>query len=314
MRYVFIVNPEAGKGKVIQKTVEQIRAFFVERNSRYIIHYTSRAGHAKEIAQKEASVGDEITIFSCGGEGTNQEVVNGVIGCKNVIFGIIPCGTGNDYIKSYGTRQDFLDLTAQLNGNVIDVDLIRFEDKYSLNQCSCGMDAMVADNVRLFKGLFKGVWAYNLSVIYTVFKKFDQRFRITIDGKQLPDIPCLFAVCANGQYYGGGYRSAPTAIPYDNKLEFSVIQTHSKIRMLSILPAYIKGRHIDKSYCRYGNCTSVRIDCDKEIPVNYDGEITYRKSVEFKLEKSAIRFLVPATIKLEAGKQAAEAIQTSRRG
>ncbi|MDO4742433.1 MAG: diacylglycerol kinase family lipid kinase [bacterium] len=298
MRYVFIVNPKAGKGKFIEKTVAQIRSFFAESSSQYIIYYTKRAGHANELARKEASVGDEVTVFSCGGDGTNQEVINGLVGFKNVIFGVIPCGTGNDYIKSYGTRQDFLDLSAQLSGNVIDIDLIKFEDKYALNQCSCGMDAMVADNVRIFKKISKGALAYNLSVVYTFFKKFNQRLRITIDGQQLPEIPCLFAVCANGQYYGGGYRSAPTAVTYDNKLEFSVIQTRSKIRMLSILPAYIKGRHIDKNYCRYGNCSEIKIDCDKEIPVNYDGEIAYRKSVKFEIAKSAVRFLVPSTIKI----------------
>lgn len=294
MRYVFIVNLSAGNKKITLKLIETVKKVMDIGGFNYKIVYTEYPTHAMEIARQEAQVGDEFVAFSCGGDGTIFEVVNGLAGFKNAILGVLPIGTGNDFVKSFGKREDFLDINKQISGNIVDCDLIKADDVYSINQCSVGMDAMVGDNVKHFKRFhLSGGLAYNLAVVYTLFCRFGAKLKISIDNGPFVDKKCLFATCANGRYYGGGYYSAPTAITNDGFLEHSILNVSSKLKMIPLLGQYKKGLHIDKDYCEYGKCSSMEIIADREIAVNVDGEIFKKKRVKFEIIKKGIRLLIP---------------------
>ena len=121
MRYVFIINPTAGKGNgtsmipEIEKTLE---------GKNYKIYVTERSAEGTEIARKEAESGEEIRMFACGGEGTGFEVINGIVGFGNVAFGVVPCGSANDFLKSFGNKERFFDIAAQVAGEEKEIDLI----------------------------------------------------------------------------------------------------------------------------------------------------------------------------------------------
>lgn len=296
MRYVFIVNPTAGKKNTVAEVTQQINEYFKDKDLEYKILKTKKQGDGTILAKQEAEVGDELTIFSIGGEGTNFEVVNGIAGYTNVTFGILPHGTGNDFVKAFGDKQKFLNLEEQMNGEAIKLDAIKFEDKLMINQGCCGMDAMVAANVSKFKRFAQGALAYEMSIVYTVFKSFKAKMKIIIDGKVLPITKSLFMTCANGPYYGGGYKSAPTANPCDGILNYSVIKTGSKIKALTILGKYKKGQHYNKPYCEYGECKEMEIISDTELPIVLDGEIVYRKNVKFTLVEKALNFNIPKSL------------------
>lgn len=87
MRYVFIVNPSAGKGKLQEKIINKINNYFSAHEGSYKIEITQCRGDARLIARREAEKGDKVAIFACGGEGTGFEVVNGIYNFKNAVLG-----------------------------------------------------------------------------------------------------------------------------------------------------------------------------------------------------------------------------------
>ncbi len=298
MRYVFIINPAAGKGKGPESLPPMIEKAFENREEEFKIIVTQHAGDAEVAAKKEAETGDEVCIFACGGEGTCFEIVNGVVGYKNVTLGILPCGSANDFLKFFGDKGEFLNLENQINGSDIDLDLIKANEFYSINQCSVGMDAMVADDMKLFKRIpfVSGPMAYNLAVVKTFVRKLGISIKIKIDDKYLGLKRCLFAVCANGPVYGGGYISAPEADPRDGKLEFLLVDRISRFRVPGFLKVYSSGMQHKKKYVTTGKCQTMEIEADKPISVNLDGEIFHSKTVKFEIAKKAIKFRLPCTL------------------
>lgn len=298
MRYVFIINPVAGKGKVQEKIAEKIDLCFRKNGGDYAVYHTRCRDDAGNIASKEASKGDEVCIFACGGEGTSFEVVNGVYGHDNATVGVIPCGSANDFLKYFDDKDRFLDIENQIRGTKVKMDLIKVGDKYCLNGCSVGMDAMVANDMRLFKRIpfVSGSMAYKLSIVKTFMKKLGVKIDVIIDGENIGESNCLFAVIANAPYYGGGFMGAPDAVPNDGKLDFTMIDVISKARIPKFLSLYKKGNHRDLDYCKMCCCKKVEISASCPVPINMDGEIVFSDKITFEVVRSAVNFLVPYSI------------------
>lgn len=298
MRYVFIINPCAGKKDSSKELIEKINNVLKESNKEYKTILTEYNGHATEIARSEAEIGDEVTIFACGGDGTNSEVLNGVVGFENVTLGFIPIGTGNDYIKYYGEANEFLNIENQILGSAKFVDLINVDnERYSLNVCNCGMDAIVADNMNIFKKFkISGKLAYNLALAYTFFSKLGTNFDIQIDDNKPINKDCMFVVCANSKVYGGGFKCAPTAVPYDGALEYCVIDKISHLRILSLIGIYSRGEHLGLDVVSYGQCQKMKISTKDGMPVSVDGEILHKKEVNLEIVKNAIKIHLPKSV------------------
>lgn len=299
MRYVFIINPIAGKGNG-EKIIPEIEKFFGERKY-YKIYVTKYDGEATEIARKEAETGEEMRIFACGGEGTSFEVINGIVGCSNVEFGVIPCGSANDFLKSFTDKEKFFDISAQVGGRTEEIDLIKANEFYCINCCSVGMDAIVADGMRAFKRLpfVSGNMAYKLSLIKTFLGKIGLKLKITIDGKVRDARDYLFSVCANGSTYGGSFKAAPKASPFDAVLDFVIINPVKKLRIPGLVKIYESGNHETLDICEMGRCTSMEIESDESMPVNLDGELIHRKKVKFELAEKAVKFIIPKGVQIK---------------
>lgn len=297
MRYIYIINPAAGKGKGPDILMPKIKKYF-KNGDNYKIYVTEKAGDATVFARNEAASGEDIKIFACGGEGTFFEVLNGVAEFKNVELGVIPCGSANDFLKVFGEKELFFDIGEMAEGEALPMDLIKADDMYCINQCSVGMDALVADGMQRFKKwpLVKGKMAYNLAIIKVFLGKIGLDLKIKIDDATVMNKNCLFAVCANGPVYGGGYTSAPHATPYDGELDFTVIDTINKLKILLFLNSYSAGTHENLSCCTMGKCQTMEISSDKPFPVNLDGEILHKTKVRFEIVKRAVKFIVPKKI------------------
>lgn len=299
MRNVFYINSIAGKGDVQANIIADIKNYFSDKAENFRIHITKAIGDAKADARREAETGDDIRMFACGGEGTVFEVLNGIVGYSNVELGVIPCGSANDFLKFFGSRDSFLNISEQIDGETVDMDLIKAGDNYCLNGCSVGMDAVVARDMSLFKKwpLVSGSLAYNLAIVKTFLGKLGITANISVDGEKPQKKNCLFAVIANAPYYGGGYKGAPDAVPYDNKLNFTLIDNISKFKILKFLGIYKKGEHKSLDCCTLKNCHSMEFTSEEPIPVNLDGEIIETKSMKFELVKNAVKFVIPSGIK-----------------
>lgn len=294
MRHIFIINPTAGKRKLQSVIISEVKRIFAPRSD-YEIFITSREDEAREIALREAKKGDEVRFYACGGEGTVFEILNGMVTFPNASLTTVPCGSANDFLKFFGDKQAFLNIEDLVDGVPLKLDLIRANEFYCINQCSVGMDAIVAREMQIFKNwpLVSGSMAYKLAVIKVFLGKIGLKINIKVDDTNKGAKDCLFAVCANGPIYGGSYLSAPRANPLDKKLDYLIVGNMSKFEVFSYLKKYEKGTHIELEKCEYGNCTSMVISADKEFPLNIDGEIIMRDRAEFEIIKDGVQFIVP---------------------
>ena len=194
MRYLFFINPVAGKGKGQEKIAESIKNYFKENGGDYRIIVTEHKGHAQKLAKIEAETGEQITMFACGGEGTVFEVLNGVVGYDNVTLGVLPCGSANDFLKYFGESKSFLKIDSQMNGGSVEMDIIKAGDYYCLNGCSVGMDAVVAREMSTFKKwpLVSGSFAYTLAIVKTFLGKLGITANISVDGEKPQKKNCFY--------------------------------------------------------------------------------------------------------------------------
>lgn len=299
MRYLFFINPKAGKGKLQKNIKSSIDEYFKENGGDYEIIVTEYKGQATEIAMREAQTGDSIRMFACGGEGTCFEILNGIVGYDNVSLGVIPCGSANDFLKFFSGYEEFYNIPAQIEGECVKTDIIKAGDYYCLNNCSVGMDAMVARDMQLFKRLplVSGPLAYNLAIVKVFLQKIGITASISVDDGKPQESDCLFAVVANAPYYGGGYKAAPDAKPFDSMLNFTKVDLTSRFKILRFLGKYKKGDIKDLPFCTLSECQRMSFTSEMPIPVNLDGEIFESSDMTFQIVEDGVSFVVPTRIK-----------------
>ncbi|MBO4861926.1 MAG: diacylglycerol kinase family lipid kinase, partial [Firmicutes bacterium] len=124
MKHIFILNPVAGNGYAEKNLLPRIIAFLKTTDLDYEIHRSLNKEEIGTYVKQRASVGDEVRFYAIGGDGTLCDVVNGAIGFKNAEVAVIPCGTGNDFVRNFTGRENFLDIGRQLSGKVVPIDVI----------------------------------------------------------------------------------------------------------------------------------------------------------------------------------------------
>ncbi|MBE6728710.1 MAG: hypothetical protein E7568_00565 [Ruminococcaceae bacterium] len=300
MKYAFIINPAAGKGKLINELGMEIAKYCSENSLEYAVQITTAPGDAKRFAREHAETGKPVTIFLAGGEGTVFEALNGAFGYDNVTLGVIPIGSANDFLKFFKKEEKtaFADIEEQINGGTIKMDVIKAGEYYCLNSCSAGMDAVVAGYMSQFKRLpfVSGSMAYNLAIVKCFLGKLGCKLRIIADGNDLGERNCLFAVVANGPAYGGGYLAAPGAVPFDGELDYTIVENISKLKILKFIGKYKSGDIDGLPFIHRGKCVSYTIRGQKPLPVNLDGEIYKMKEINFEIIKNGINFRLPSSV------------------
>ncbi len=299
MRHVFILNPAAGKTQAALQLQPMIEAFFKEYPMEYRICITERPGHATEIVREETAMGDAVRFYACGGDGTVLEVVNGLAESANAELACVPCGSGNDFLRMLPERELFDDLRAVIMGTARPTDAILCNGKWSLNMCSMGMDADVANRMVRYKHLpfVNGAMAYNLALVQTFLRPLGQQLRIvmeTSEGTVERSGKYMFALAANGQYYGSGYHGSPLSQPDDGLLDFVLISKISHLKILSILNLYKTGRHLDLPCCETFRGTKMQVLADRPACVTADGECFTTTAVSFEVHAGAVKFVYPA--------------------
>ena len=312
MKHVFIVNPVAGRHNPEEAVRKAAEAYFPANGGEYKIRVTQAPGHASSIAAEESASGEPVRLYSCGGDGTLNEVAAGAMPYPNAQVACIPTGSGNDYIRNFGTRDDFLDLPSQAEGVPLSVDMIRCGARTAVNICSCGYDATVAFNLEKFKKLpfIEGHVAYILSCLYTLVKSNRNPFEILVDGKTGFKEDYLLAAFCNGCWYGGGFKVAPRAALSHGKLDFVLIKTLPRLRFLKGVGKFRTGDQSDfRDLITYIQGTSVAVKSAFPVPVNLDGEIVYAQSMEFSVIPNALSFVLP--VRLSARREGAASPESS---
>lgn len=299
MKHCFVLNPIAGKNRAALQLRPMIESLFESRPEEFEIHVTTDVGEATEYTKKVTAEG-EVRVYACGGDGTVLEVVNGIIEAPHAELACVPCGSGNDFLRFFPDHERFRDLSAQVCGKAQRMDLIKCNDMYSLNICSMGLDANVADRMVNYKRLplVSGSMAYNLALARTFFGRLSQKLHVVMEtenGTVEREDNYLFALAANGQYYGGGYHGSPLSSPDDGVLDFILIKDISHLKVLTILGKYKNGQHLDLSCCESFRGTKMHVLADSPAVVTADGECFKTTDVTFEILPQAISFVRPAT-------------------
>ena len=161
MRYLFLLNPTAGKRDCTTGLTPAIHAAAGRAGippEKLQVVVTQYAGHARALAAEAARTaeaeGEPVRIWTAGGDGTFNEALTGANGCALAAVGCLPFGSGNDFLRTYGTREEFSDLDAQFAGGAVDIDLMETDLGLSATICAAGLDAQVAYGIPQFRPMW----------------------------------------------------------------------------------------------------------------------------------------------------------------
>ena len=298
MKHVFVINPVAGTGKYQVDLERKINEYFKERPEDYEIYITKAIGDSVEFVKKKAEDNVPYTIYACGGDGTLHEVVNEAIKYKHLVVGIIPCGSGNDFVKCFDNTENFFDIDAQVNGEAQNVDITKVNDLYSMSVCNVGFDADAAFLLHKFKWIpfISGSTKYYLAVLNALMKKLGKNLRYELDDDVLEGCYAV-SVVANGSYYGGGYKCAPYASINDGMLDICTVDKISRLKVLDLIGGYKKGEHVvgekTKDICNYRRSKKVVVTSNEKIYMCIDGEQLIADKVTLEVMEGALRVNVP---------------------
>jgi YegS/Rv2252/BmrU family lipid kinase len=301
MRHVLILNPAAGKGDRVEALAREAKAFFSARGEEAAICMTNGIGHASELARSAAHTGQPTVIYACGGDGTLGEVANGIAGSKTCALATVPIGSGNDFVRQFGdnAKEHFCSIAELADGIVRPIDLLDVDGHGCLNIASAGLDAEICARMPCYKRipLVSGSMAYYLSLARCFLTSVRNRYAFVVDGEALPAADYLFAVAANGRYYGGGFCAAPQADLSDGLIDLIFVPTIPRIRMIGMIGSYRRGEHLEKyDFMRFLRCKTVQYLADDPISMNLDGEIIPLQNPTVTIRPQALRLMLPRAI------------------
>lgn len=303
MKHLFILNSYAGVKDHTPELEAQIKT--LPKDTDIVIEYTKCIGDATEIARRYAATGEPVRIYACGGDGTANEAMHGIIGSDNAVLGIIPVGTGNDYVRSLPAETaDFLDLHKMIEAQPIRVDILKCGEHYALNSITAGYDCEVADRAQKNKRwpLMSGSFAYKLAIVQCLFTKRKHTFIPYADGRII-ELPKgyrtqMLAVAAKGMYYGGGIKATPMAKLDDGLIDYMSIPTVPIRKFATLLGPFTRGEHIDNPkapFILHSKCRELRLDNSGPMKIGVDGEMFVMENPTVTVVEKAIGVLVPKT-------------------
>jgi YegS/Rv2252/BmrU family lipid kinase len=296
MKHLFIINPAAGKYDHTKEYSAVIDRICGKNGLEYEIAVTAAAGDDAKIARRAAERGEEIRIYACGGDGTLNGVVNGVVGYENAAVTHFPGGTGNDTIRVFNDTEAFHHLERLLDCEETRFDVIQVNERYSLNIVSMGFDARVAAGVVAYKHLplLSGHGAYVLSAGVNAVKGLSRHFSVQLDGQETVSAEQTLICICNCRWYGGGFCPVPEAMPDDGLLDVLTVKKISLVHFAKMLPIYKRGGYKELSeFITHARVKSLTIESDAQSIINLDGEIITAKRAEIRVVPQAIRFFYP---------------------
>lgn len=282
--WLIILNPHAGVGKGARDRA-LIEELLDKNNIQYTLVVSEYPGHTISLTKDRISNGYH-KIIVAGGDGTLNEVVNGVysqdiIAPDKLTLGMIPVGTGNDWIRTFGIPLDYNKaIETILEGRMVKQDVGRIikqvseyvEIRHFANMTGYGFDAMVAHKANQMKDQGRsGLLVYLYSLLYSYVKYKAIRMRIKIDGNEVSDqiFSCSLGI---GKFNGGGMMQAPDAIPNNGSFQLTVIRKIGIWTLIKNLKGLFDGTFVHDKHVSTYTVTKVELESKIAIPGEADGE------------------------------------------
>ncbi|MGH2725976.1 MAG: diacylglycerol/lipid kinase family protein [Actinomycetota bacterium] len=309
-----IINPRAGRGAV-ERGLPAVRRVLDDGGVEHDVTITEQPGHATEAARRAIDEGCTFVV-AVGGDGTVHEVVNGLMdeaGPRNpaAVLGVVAAGSGCDFVKTFGLPQDPAGAAGHLLGDnlwgKIDVGRIRCtgrdgepHTRWFVNIAEAGIGAEVVDAAsRMPKWL--GASVYKIAALKGIARFKPRAARIEMYGRETRgkhredetlaeltrDGTFSMLVVANGQFFGGGMRVAPRAVPGDGLFDVQV--SHGpKGESVKAMQKMFKGEHIPSPFIQEFLATRVVVEGDDSILIEADGEVVGTTPAMFEIVPDAI--------------------------
>lgn len=302
----FIINPHSSSNKGA-KIWEKLELILRARQDEYLAHFTEYKCHATQITREITSDGDPHILVVLGGDGSINEVINGICYPSKVTLGYIPLGSGNDFARSLHIPSNPMKaLEVILNSShrkQLNLGTLVYAQEVHRFAVSSGMgyDASICHQIsvsrlkRILNFVKLGQLSYVALSINTLLRWHPKKMKITIDGHQNLDFKKVYFVAAmNLPYEGGGCKFCPSAKSDDGFLDLIVIADVPKIAALTILPAVFSGSHIHMKGVHIYRFKHVSVHSESPLVLHTDGEpIPSNFTVEWSLMNDSLNLIVP---------------------
>jgi YegS/Rv2252/BmrU family lipid kinase len=290
--WAFIVNPIAGNGfgkAIVPKLSEMIGKHGVEAE----IAFTEKCGHATELSEQFYKRGFRY-IIAVGGDGTFNEMCRPLINKKDVIVGIVPAGTGNDFIQILGFPNRFgdKDWDTFFRREIIAMDAGSCNGMIFLNGMGLGFDAQVAAENYTEPGKVKrgSKYKYIWHIIKTLLFFREKRMTV-ITGTGTHETDCFINTIAIGRRFAGGFYLTPKAIANDGLLDVCMIQRLSLFERFSILLKVPEGKHTDDRRVNYYQTKGIKLEFPEVVPFHVDGELCFSHKFDVMVLPEALKII-----------------------
>jgi len=297
-----IVNPVAGAGRT-RREWPRIMGLFKGKGLRFEYSLTEAPGHAIELASEAAKNGYDMVV-SVGGDGTINEIVNGLYASGNIkenALGIVSTGTGSDYIRTLGVPRRCEEACNRLlepKKRTVDLGVVEYTKDGSVHQrlfvnfAGFGFDAeIVRRTIQQFKAL-GSLPSYLMGLLTTLVTYRNKDISMKIDGELIEKRVCT-VIMSNGKYGGGGMYAAPNADLADGLLDALIIGDMSKPDLLASLPRIYKGTHLTHRKVAIKKAREVEVTCrNGRMQLQADGELLGEVPARFRVLPAALNVIV----------------------
>ncbi len=293
-----IVNPFSARGKT-EKRWRLIRDIIKYYFKEFKYIFTEKPFQATEIAKELLKEGYDL-IIGVGGDGTLNEIVNGYFDKmdspinNDASLGIIPSGTGSDFIRFLKIPRDFkksIELIKETNSKRIDVGKITSNNKtkYFINVADFGLGAEVMNNISKIPEIKRGPFSYYYGLLKTIKKYKNKDVKITTDDREIKGKYVIGAI-ANGKIFGGGMMIAPEAKPDDGFFDLVLIKEMKRTEVLLNSYYLYNGKVLKNKKVVLIRTKSIKIESENNVCIEYDGEIGLNLPAEFKIIHKGLKF------------------------
>ncbi|MBN2666541.1 MAG: diacylglycerol kinase family lipid kinase [Bacteroidales bacterium] len=291
-KWVFIVNPIAGNGfgkTMIPIISEKIKKYGIDGE----IVQTERSGHAVKLSGEYYEKGCR-NIIGVGGDGTANEVARPLINRQDVVFGVIPAGTGNDFIQITGfhDRMSEDDWDVFFKKHIIPMDAGSVNGMVFLNGMGLGFDAQVAAENYTEPGVVKkgGKHKYLWHIIKTILFFREKRMAVTYGSGRI-ETDCFINTVSVGRRFAGGFLLTPRALANDGLLDVCSIKRLNLIQRLKLFMKVPKGNHIKDKKVFYYQTDSLKIEFPGKVPFHVDGELNFSDRFDVRIIPEALNII-----------------------
>ncbi len=271
-----ILNPYANRWGA-KRRLAQVKLALTEAGLDYDLFVTSRHQEATAVAKQAAASGSYAAVIAAGGDGTVNEVVNGLIAAAasdqpTVPFGVLPIGTGNDFNDMAGLPRQLAQCAEVIaRGRTRQVDAGQVNDYYFDNNCAVAMEPMITiENIKMKR--LSGNIRYIVALIKGLLKLQAWHMNIQWDGGEYEGPTFLLSVC-NSPRTGGLFYMSPPARMDDGLLDFVLLPEVSKPVVVALLPRLFKGTHIQHPRVLHGRTQRLHLTSTPGTPIHADGEV-----------------------------------------